>query len=187
MRGTSYTQPPQLPPLTLCSAAQSSVSAGTWGLATSFSLRGRAASSSADPTKSTDPSSRRVSIRTRSRSPSRSLPSGPPAQASGLMWPMQGPVDTPENRPSVISATLSPSFWPESAEVTVYALLIRMERRGLVDVEKVPSEKGPPRKVYSLNARGREQLEEFGRTWAFLSDRIEHLYRDIDTQQGEGE
>ena len=47
------------------------------------------------------------------------------------------------------------------AEGTVYALLIRIEQRGLVDVEKHPSEKGPPRKVYSLNAQGREYLEEF--------------------------
>ncbi|HZL06094.1 MAG TPA: PadR family transcriptional regulator, partial [Coriobacteriia bacterium] len=53
--------------------------------------------------------------------------------------------------------------------------------------EKVPSEKGPPRKVYSLNARGREQLEEFGRSWAFLSGRIEQLYHDIDNNRGEGE
>jgi PadR family transcriptional regulator PadR len=42
-------------------------------------------------------------------------------------------------------------------------------------VEKVPSEKGPPRKVYSLNDRGREYLEEFWRTWGFLQERIEQL------------
>jgi PadR family transcriptional regulator PadR len=58
----------------------------------------------------------------------------------------------------------------------VYALLVRIERRGLVDVEKVPSEKGPPRKVYSLNAQGREQLDEFWRTWSFLAERLEQLH-----------
>ena len=62
------------------------------------------------------------------------------------------------------------------AEGTVYALLIRVEQRGLVDVEKVPSEKGPPRKVYSLNAKGQAYLEEFWRTWSFLTERIEHLH-----------
>jgi len=61
------------------------------------------------------------------------------------------------------------------AEGTVYALLIRVEQRGLVDVEKVPSEKGPPRKVYSLNDAGRAQLEDFWRTWSFLQERIEQL------------
>jgi PadR family transcriptional regulator, regulatory protein PadR len=62
------------------------------------------------------------------------------------------------------------------AEGTVYALLVRIEQRGFVDVEKVPSEKGPPRKVYSLNAQGREHLDEFWRTWGFLSERLEKLH-----------
>jgi DNA-binding PadR family transcriptional regulator len=46
------------------------------------------------------------------------------------------------------------------------------ERPGLVDVEKVASELGPPRKVYSLNAQGQEYLEEFWRTWSFLVDSL---------------
>ena len=54
-------------------------------------------------------------------------------------------------------------------------LLARIELGGLVDVEKVPSEKGPPRKVYSLNARGRDYLEEFWRTWSFLAERLGQL------------
>ena len=59
----------------------------------------------------------------------------------------------------------------------MYALLVRIEQRGLVDVEKVPSEKGPPRKVYSLNAQGEAHLAEFWRTWSFLSERIEQLHQ----------
>ena len=43
------------------------------------------------------------------------------------------------------------------------------------DLAKVPSEKGPPRKVYSLNAQGRDYLEEFWRTWSFLTERLEQL------------
>ena len=74
-----------------------------------------------------------------------------------------------------ITARLREQGFTDIAEGTVYALLIRVEQRGLVDVEKVPSEKGPPRKVYTLNARGRNHLDEFWRTWSFLSDRIEQL------------
>jgi PadR family transcriptional regulator PadR len=74
-----------------------------------------------------------------------------------------------------ITAWLRDQGFSEIAEGTVYALLVRIEQRGLVDVEKVPSEKGPPRKVYSLNARGRAHLEEFWRTWSFLTDRLEEL------------
>ena len=69
----------------------------------------------------------------------------------------------------------SPGCFSDIAEGTVYALLIRIEQRGLVDVQKVPSEKGPPRKVYSLNAQGRQYLEEFWRTWSFLTERLEQL------------
>jgi PadR family transcriptional regulator PadR len=76
-----------------------------------------------------------------------------------------------------ITAWLRERGFPDIAEGTVYALLVRIEQRGLVDVEKVPSEKGPPRKVYSLNAQGRKYLEEFWRTWSFLAERLEQLHQ----------
>jgi PadR family transcriptional regulator, regulatory protein PadR len=74
-----------------------------------------------------------------------------------------------------ITAWLRDKGFSDIAEGTVYALLVRIEQRGLVDVEKVPSEKGPPRKVYSLNANGRQYLDEFWRTWSFLALRLEQL------------
>lgn len=77
-----------------------------------------------------------------------------------------------------ITASLREQGFTDIAEGTVYALLIRVEQRRLVDVEKVPSEKGPPRKVYSLNAQGREYLNEFWKTWAFLTDRLEQLHHE---------
>jgi PadR family transcriptional regulator PadR len=74
-----------------------------------------------------------------------------------------------------ITAWLREQGFAEIAEGTVYALLVRIEQRGLVDVEKVPSEKGPPRKVYSLNDKGRGDLEEFWTTWGFLTERLAQL------------
>lgn len=79
-----------------------------------------------------------------------------------------------------ITAWLRAQGFSDIAEGTVYALLVRVEQRGLVDVEKVASEKGPPRKVYRLNAAGREYLDEFWQTWSFLSERLERLH------EGEG-
>lgn len=76
-----------------------------------------------------------------------------------------------------ITARLRGDGFSDIAEGTVYALLVRIEQRGLVDVEKVPSQKGPPRKVYSLNAQGRGYLEEFWRTWSFLAERLEQLHQ----------
>ena len=75
-----------------------------------------------------------------------------------------------------ISARLREQGFSDIAEGTVYALLVRVEQRGFVDVEKVPSEKGPPRKVYSVNAQGRVYLEEFWRTWSFLAERLDQLH-----------
>ena len=77
-----------------------------------------------------------------------------------------------------ITSWLRDQGFSDIAEGTVYALLVRFEQRGLVDVEKVPSEKGPPRKVYSVNARGREYLDDFWRTWSFLAERLEQLRRE---------
>lgn len=75
-----------------------------------------------------------------------------------------------------ITARLREQGFSDLAEGTVYALLVRIEQRGLVDVEKVPSQLGPPRKVYTLNDAGRRQLADFWQTWAFLAGRIEQLH-----------
>jgi PadR family transcriptional regulator, regulatory protein PadR len=75
-----------------------------------------------------------------------------------------------------ITARLRKQGFADIAEGTVYALLVRFELKGFVDVEKIPSEKGPPRKVYSLNAQGREYLDEFWRTWSFLAEQLEQLH-----------
>jgi PadR family transcriptional regulator, regulatory protein PadR len=77
-----------------------------------------------------------------------------------------------------ITARLREMGFADIAEGTVYALLIRFEQKRLVDVERVPSEKGPPRKVYSLNAQGHEYLEQFWRTWGFLAERLEQLRQE---------
>jgi PadR family transcriptional regulator PadR len=75
-----------------------------------------------------------------------------------------------------ITARLREQGFSDIAEGTVYAVLVRIEQKGLVDVQKIPSEKGPPRKVYSLNAQGQKDLEEFWRTWSFLAERLEQLH-----------
>lgn len=84
-----------------------------------------------------------------------------------------------------ITAQLRDEGFSDIVEGTVYALLLRIEQRGFVDVVKVPSEKGPPRKVYSLNAQGHEYLDEFWSSWSFLAERIEQLRQHIQQEQGE--
>lgn len=61
------------------------------------------------------------------------------------------------------------------AEATVYALLLRLEKAGLVHVQRKPSQLGPPRKFYTLNERGHEELAAFWNRWDFLVQRIDVL------------
>ena len=79
-----------------------------------------------------------------------------------------------------ITARLREQGFADIAEGTIYALLVRIEQKGLVDVERVPSDKGPARKVYALNARGREALAEFWTDWGFLADRLAALRNEGD-------
>lgn len=60
-------------------------------------------------------------------------------------------------------------------EGTVYTILVRLERNGLVTVEKKPSEVGPPRKFYSLTPEGENELQMFWAKWEFVSSKINEL------------
>jgi len=58
---------------------------------------------------------------------------------------------------------------------TVYTILVRLEKNQLVDVEKQPSDLGPPRKFFTLNAAGREELRRFWAKWEFVASKINEL------------
>lgn len=62
-------------------------------------------------------------------------------------------------------------------EGTVYTILVRLEKNGLVSIDKQPSESGPPRKFYSLTAAGRAELKTFWQKWDFVSTKINELRR----------
>jgi len=60
-------------------------------------------------------------------------------------------------------------------EGTLYPLLSRMRREGLLDYEWQESEAGPPRKYYQLTASGREQLEELNDYWKTINKTVQEL------------
>jgi len=60
-------------------------------------------------------------------------------------------------------------------EGTLYPLLSKMRREGLLDYEWKESEAGPPRKYYELTAKGRTQLRETSAYWQKISDTIANL------------
>jgi len=62
-------------------------------------------------------------------------------------------------------------------EGTIYPLLSRMRREGLLDYDWRESAAGPPRKYYRLTPLGRAQLDHFRAYWASLTTLIEELGR----------
>lgn len=63
----------------------------------------------------------------------------------------------------------------EVVEGTVYTILVRLEKKNLVNIEKKPSDMGPPRKFYTLNEAGRQELASFWEKWDFVSSKINAL------------
>lgn len=60
-------------------------------------------------------------------------------------------------------------------EGTLYPLLSKMRREGLLDYEWKESDAGPPRKYYRLTTKGRAQLAEISEFWTKLSETIAGL------------
>lgn len=60
-------------------------------------------------------------------------------------------------------------------EGTLYPLLSKMRREGLLDYSWKESEAGPPRKYYELTALGRDQLKETSDYWQKINETLQNL------------
>jgi PadR family transcriptional regulator, regulatory protein PadR len=60
-------------------------------------------------------------------------------------------------------------------EGTLYPLLSRLRKAGLVDYKWVESNTGPPRKYYSLTDTGKNFLGQLTQTWIELSASTYHI------------
>lgn len=74
-----------------------------------------------------------------------------------------------------ITRRLNALGFTDVVEGTVYTILVRLERNKLVNMERKPSELGPPRKFYALNDAGREELRLFWERWEFVASKINGL------------
>lgn len=77
-----------------------------------------------------------------------------------------------------ITRQLNSLGFTEVVDGTVYTILVRLEKNGLVEITKRPSEIGPPRKFYKLNDAGREELQLFWGKWEFVESKINQLKED---------
>lgn len=62
-------------------------------------------------------------------------------------------------------------------EGTLYPLLSKLRRDELLEYEWRESEAGPPRKYYSLTAKGAARLEDLSAYWRRINDTIAALGR----------
>lgn len=69
-------------------------------------------------------------------------------------------------------------------EGTLYPLLTRLRKAGLVEYKWVESNAGPPRKYYTLTETGREFLENLDQTWKELVDSTQRITA-VEQQSGE--
>jgi len=74
-----------------------------------------------------------------------------------------------------ITKRLNSLGFSDVVDGTVYTILVRLEKNNLVNIEKKPSDIGPPRKFYTLNGAGCEELQKFWGKWEFVASKMNEL------------
>lgn len=74
-----------------------------------------------------------------------------------------------------IATTLRDSGFTDLTEGTLYPLLLRLERKGLIRAEYRAGHGGPSRKYYTLTADGQQYLEEFMAAWRSTAASIDAI------------
>ena len=74
-----------------------------------------------------------------------------------------------------ITRKLNELGFSDVVDGTVYTILVRLEKNKLVETTKKKSDMGPPRKFFTLNDAGREELKKFWEKWDFVSTKINEL------------
>jgi PadR family transcriptional regulator PadR len=69
-----------------------------------------------------------------------------------------------------------------TSEGTIYPLLSRLRRDGLVESNWQESPSGPPRRYYRLTERGRSALDGFRLEWRRFRDAVDHFVERTDSK-----
>ncbi len=64
-----------------------------------------------------------------------------------------------------------------ASQGSLYPVLARLRRDGLVETTWRESVEGPPRRYYRLTPAGEDALASFTRSWAAFSGSVDHLLR----------
>ncbi|WP_226647237.1 PadR family transcriptional regulator [Mesobacillus subterraneus] len=74
-----------------------------------------------------------------------------------------------------LAAKLESYGFHSFSEGTIYPLLLRMQKEGLVSTTLRKSTAGPKRKYYSLTEKGEQELEQFILRWGQLSSSVNNV------------
>lgn len=75
-----------------------------------------------------------------------------------------------------IVTTLLGYGFKDIKEGTIYPLLVRLEKKGIITSEMRPSPLGPSRKYYSITPDGVEYLNEFKTNWKQISQSVNQVF-----------
>lgn len=70
-----------------------------------------------------------------------------------------------------------------TSEGTIYPLLSRLRREGWVNTVWKESDSGPPRRYYTLTAKGRRALAEFAAEWGPFRTAVDNLLDREENQE----
>jgi len=74
-----------------------------------------------------------------------------------------------------LAAKLTSYGFQSFSEGTIYPLLLRMQKEGLVSTTLRKSTAGPKRKYYSLTEKGERELDDFIQRWEQLSGAVNNV------------
>ena len=62
-----------------------------------------------------------------------------------------------------------------ASEGSIYPLLSRLQKQGMIESYLVQSSEGPARKYYRMSGRGRDTLQQWRRDWAEFRDSVNEV------------
>ncbi len=89
-------------------------------------------------------------------------------------------IDDSETYGYEIVNKLQEKGFREVKEGTLYPLLLRLEKKKLIQAAYKPSPLGPSRKYYSLTAEGRSYVDDFYESWLLINKSIREIFKDFE-------
>ena len=87
-------------------------------------------------------------------------------------------IEQQETYAYVISKELAKCGFGEISEGTIYPVILRLQKKELINYTLGESETGPVRKYYRLTEKGICELSEFKKNWNGLSEAVNQLFME---------